>query len=71
MAGVWIEQDENGKDVKVVSKQPERGVQLAGDGQEITPEVQARIDAVKADLSGDAVRGGPDPVSNTPAKPSK
>lgn len=61
MAGVWVEQDENGVDSKIVSKQPERGVQLAADGQEITPDIQARIDAVKAGLSGrDVVRGGDD-----------
>ena len=60
MAGVWIEQDENGRNVKVVSKQPERGVQLVGEGQEVTPTVQAMIDAAKRELSGDSVRGGPD-----------
>ena len=69
MAGVWIEQDENGKDVRVVSKAPARGVQLALDGQEVTPNMQARIDAVKLELSGEAVRGGPAPVGNVAAKP--
>lgn len=58
MSGVWIEQDENGRDVKIVKTQPERGVQLAGDGQEITPDVQARIDSATEALK---VRGGPDP----------
>lgn len=68
MSGYWIEQDENGTDKALVTSQPERGVQLVGDGQEVTPDAQARIDAVKAALSGEAVRGGPDPVSNTTAK---
>lgn len=59
MSGQWIEQDENGVDQKVVSKQPERGIQLVGDGQEVTPDIQARIDAAKQALSG-SVRGGGD-----------
>lgn len=70
-SGVFIEQDENGRNVKVVTSQPERGIQLVPPGGEITPDAQARIDAAKASFSGEAVRGGPAPVANVAAKPSK
>lgn len=69
--GVFVEQDENGRDKAVVTSQPERGIQLVPAGGTITPDVQARIDSVKAALKGDVVRGGPDPVSNTTVKPGK
>lgn len=65
--GVWIEQDENGREVAVVESQPERGVQLVGEGGLLTPDVKARIEAAKDAVAG-VVRGGPEPVSNETVK---
>lgn len=42
--GTWIDT----KTGKVVTSQPEEGVQLHAPGTEVTPDVQAAIDAAKA-----------------------
>ena len=66
--GLWVDDDTG----KLVTKQPARSTQIAREGELVTAEAQARIDALKADPDAKPISAaealGNEPVKAEPAK---